>query len=325
MEVQVQFLTIKKDMKSLYIKIFILLGCFFYINMLYGQSYQQLREKAKQCIIYQNQGNWEAAAIINNELAMIPDDSLKESTRRFKGEALFRLGHFYLHAHYYIYDLMKAISFFKQASEYDMYRYLPELYLALIYNDGRYGVCDYDKSLYWLKKGCKKRAVLKYLLGEVYAFGFTHFLKNTGNAINTFELTSTTLVFPNIGKDMHKAYQLFYDFYKTSYYINSQDKISKYDIGVAFMDGTYLSKDYEKAYEFLINDVPSFEDLQEDLSFYKNPQTADALYRLSQMYRFGYGTTANEHRANQYLKYAALCGNKKAQSVFSSKNIEMDH
>ena len=103
----------------------------------------------------------------------------------------------------------------------------------------------------------------------------------------------------------------------------SEQKISEYDIAVAFMDGTYFPKDYEIAYEYFINNVPTFEDLQEDISIHKNPKTADALYRLSQMYRFGYGITANEHRANQYLKYAALCGNKKAQSVISSKNIDM--
>lgn len=325
MEVQVQFMMIKNDMKSLYVKIFILLGCLLYTDVLYGQNYQQLREKENQCISYQKAGNWEAAAKINYELAMIPDDSLEESTRCFKGMALFRLGHYYLHAHYYRYDLMKAISFFERASEYDMYRFLPELYLALIYNDGVYGVCDYEKSLYWLKKGCEKRAVLKYLLGEVYAFGFTHIVKNSGDAINTFVFTPTMLAFPNVEMDMRKAYQLFYDFYESNYYINSQTQISQYHIGVAFMDGTYFAQDYDKAYEYFINYVPTFDDLQENISSYKNPQTADALFRLSELYRFGHGTTAHEHRANQYLKYAALCGHKKAQKVISSKKIEMDN
>ena len=322
MEVQVQFMMIKKDMKSLYVKLFLLLGCILNTIVLYGQNYKQLKEKVKLVATYQNQGNWEAAANIINKLATIPDDSLKDSTRDFKGKALFCLGHFYLHAHYYNYDLKKAISYFERASEYDIYD-LPELYLTLIYNDGRYGVCDYNKSLYWLEKGCKRRPVLKYLLGEVYAFGFTHFLIHTGGAMNTFEFSSTILAFPNVEKDMRKTYQLCYEFYQTSYYIMSEKKISEYDIAVAFMDGTYFPKDYEIAYEYFINNVPTFEDLQEDISIHKNPKTADALYRLSQMYRFGYGTTANEHRANQYLKYAALCGNKKAQSVISSKNIDM--
>lgn len=323
MEVQVLFMMIKKDMKYRYIKVrLIFLGCFLNTSMSYAQSYQQLREKEKQSITYQNQGNWEAATKINNELAIIPDNNLNESTFRFKGEALFQLGHFYLHAHFYDYDLTKAISYFERASEYDMYRYLPELYLALIYNDGKYGICDYQKSLYWLKKGSEKRPVIKYLLGEVYAFGFTHFLKNTGNAINTFEFTSSMLAFPNVEKDMRKAYQLFYEFYEMDYYIESETKISQYDIGVAFMDGTFFSQDYERAYEYLINYVPTFEDLREDILRYKNKQEADAFYRLSQMYRFGYGTTANEHRANQYLKLAALCGNKKAQSVISTKNVD---
>lgn len=325
MEAQVQFMMIKKDMKYRYIRaLFILYGCFLNMSMLCAQSYQQLREKEKQCIIYENQGNWEAAAKINNELAMIPDNALTSSTTRYKGQALFRLGHYYLHAHFYNYDLTKAISYFECSSKYDVYRYLPELYLTMIYNDGKYGVCDYKKSLYWLRKGSEKYSVLKYSLGEVYAFGFTHFLKNAGGAINTFEFTSTMLAFPNVEKDMNKAYQLFYDFYESGYYIESETKISKYDIGVAFMDGIYLTQDYEKAYEYLIDYIPALEDLQEDISTYKNNQTADAFYRLSQMYRFGYGITANEHRANQYLKIAALCGNVQAQSVISSKNVGLD-
>lgn len=324
MEVQVQFMMTKKDMKFLCIKLLFLLGCVLNTVVLYGQSYKQLKEKAKLVASYQNYGNWEAAVNIISELATIPDDSLKESTRHFKGKALFSLGHYYLHAHYYNYDLKKAIFYFERASEYEIYD-LPELYLTLIYNDGRYGVCDYNKSLYWLEKGCEKRPVLKYLLGEVYSFGLTHFLVHTGDAMNTFKFTSTILAFPNVKKDMRKAYQLCHEFYQTSYYIMSQQKISEYDIAVAFMDGTYFSKDFEIAYEYLINFVPTFEDLQEDISLYKDSQTADALYRLSQMYRFGYGTTVSEHRANQYLKYAALCGNKKAQSVISSKNVEMDY
>lgn len=322
MEVQVQFMMIKTDMKFLYVKLFLILGCILNTVVLYGQNYKQLQEKVKLVSSYQNQGNWKAAANIISELATIPDDSLKESTRHFKGKALFGLGHYYLHAHYYNYDLMKAISYFERASEYEIYD-LPELYLSVIYNDGKYGVCDYNKSLYWLRKGCEKRSVLKYLLGEVYAFGLTHFLVHTGEAMNTFKFTSTMLAFPNVEKDMRKAYQLCHEFYQTSYYIMSQKKISEYDIAVAFMDGTYFSKDYEIAYEYLTTYVPTFDDLQENISLYKDSQTADALYRLSQMYRFGYGTTANEHRANQYLKYAALCGNPKAQSVISSKTEDI--
>ena len=92
-----QFMMIKKDMKSLYVKLFLLLGCILNTIVLYGQNYKQLKEKVKLVATYQNQGNWEAAANIINELATIPDDSLKDSTRDFKGKALFCLGHFYLH------------------------------------------------------------------------------------------------------------------------------------------------------------------------------------------------------------------------------------
>lgn len=325
MEVQVQFMMTRKDMNYYYIKVWLILfACFLNTSMLYAQSYQQLREKEKQSINYQFQGDWEAAAKIYNELAMIPDNVLTSSTIHYKGQALFQLGHFYLHAHFYNYDLTKAISYFECASKYDVHRYLPELYLTLIYNNGEYGVCNYEKSLYWLKKGSEKRSVLKYLLGEVYAFGYTHFLKNTGGAINTFKFTSTMLAFPNVDKDIRKAYQYFYDFYESGYYIESETKISEYDIGVALMEGTYLPQDYEKAYEYFINNVPTSENLRKDISIYKNPKTADAFYRLSQMYRFGYGVTANVHRANQYLKYAAHCGNPQAQSVVSSKNLDSE-
>lgn len=318
MEVQVLFMMIKSDMSFLCKRITILLCISVGVCAVYAQSYNQLIEKEKQCLFYESQGNWKEAANINIELVAIPDSLLSSHERRFKGDALYRLGHYYLHGHYYEYDIEKCISFFERASKCGTYRYQPELYLALIYNHGEYGVCDYDKSLAWLVKGSERCSALKYLLGEVYKFGVTHFLVRL-NSINTFKFNTSILAFSNIEKDTCKAYQLFYEYFEGGYYIYSPTKINEYDIGVAFMDGTYFYKDYDKAFEYLSRSVPSWKDLKENVLDYKDEKTADALYRLSQMYRFGNGTMANEHRANQYLKYAALCGHQKAQSVISTK------
>ena len=52
MEVQVQFMMIKKDMKSLYVKLFLLLGCILNTIVLYGQNYKQLKEKVKLVATY---------------------------------------------------------------------------------------------------------------------------------------------------------------------------------------------------------------------------------------------------------------------------------
>lgn len=110
---------------------------------------------------------------------------------------------------------------------------------------------------------------------------------------------------------------------KGGQYINDA-KISKYDVGKALKEGIVLAQDYEKAFEFLFYFVPSFHEIENDMSTYKTPEVADAFFLLSQLCRFGNGTTANELRANQYLKYAALCGSEAAQKAISSSHIDVD-
>lgn len=85
-----------------------------------------------------------------------------------------------------------------------------------------------------------------------------------------------------------------------------------------------VAQDYEKAFEFLFDFVPSFHEFENDVSVSKTPEVADAYFLLSRLCRFGNGTTANELRANQYLKYVALCGSEAAQKAISSSHIDVD-
>lgn len=180
----------------------------------FSQVYQQFREKEDACIEFQRQQKWAEAAEVCNEIIALPINSKDSLDRRFKykGDALFRLGHYYYHAHYFKYDIQKAIWYFEEASKYGTYVYMPELYLMLIYNVGKYGVCDYEKSLYWLQKGAKKHPIMNYLLGEVYEFGFTNFVVRDKSA-NVFKYDDQILAFPNVEKQTRKAYKCFLEFF----------------------------------------------------------------------------------------------------------------
>ena len=85
-----------------------------------------------------------------------------------------------------------------------------------------------------------------------------------------------------------------------------------------------VAQDYEKAFEILFDFVPSFHEFENDVAVCKTPEVAEAYFLLSRLCRFGNATTANELRANQYLKYAALCGSEAAQKAISSSHIDVD-
>lgn len=180
----------------------------------FSQVYQQFREKEDACIEFQRQKKWAEAAEVCNEIIALPINSKDSLDRRFKykGDALFRLGHYYYHAHYFKYDIQKAIWYFEEASKYGTYFHMPELYLVLIYNVGKYGVCDYEKSLYWLQKGAEKYSIMNYLLGEVYEFGFTNFVVRD-KSVNVFKYDDQILAFPNVEKQTRKAYKCFLEFF----------------------------------------------------------------------------------------------------------------
>lgn len=321
-----QYMMIKKGMRSLCDRALLAFSFAFCIQLeAFSQVYQQFREKEDACIEFQRQKKWAEAAEVCNEIIALPINSKDSLDRRFKykGDALFRLGHYYYHAHYFKYDKQKAIWYFEEASKYGTYFHMPELYLVLIYNVGKYGVCDYEKSLYWLQKGAEKHSIMNYLLGEVYEFGFTNFVVRD-KSVNVFKYDDQILAFPNVEKQTRKAYKCFLEFFdKGGQYINDA-KISKYDVGKALKEGIVVEQDYEKAFELLFDFVPSFHEFENDASVSKTPEVADAYFLLSQLCRFGNGTTANELRANQYLKYAALCGSEAAQKAISSSHIDID-
>lgn len=210
-----QFMMIKKGMRSLCDRVLLAFFFAFCVQLkAFSQVYQQFREKEDACIEFQRQQKWAEAAEVCNEMIALPINSKDSLDRRFKykGDALFRLGHYYYHAHYFKYDIQKAIWYFEEASKYGTYVYMPELYLMLIYNVGKYGVCDYEKLLYWLQKGAKKHPIMNYLLGEVYEFGFTNFVVRDKSA-NVFKYDDQILAFPNVEKQTRKAYKCFLEFF----------------------------------------------------------------------------------------------------------------
>lgn len=329
MEVQVQFMTIRNIMKSLKIS-FLILNLSLAIVPLYAQDWKAFNEKDGAVIAAERKGDYETAINLCNEIINMSINAPKENDSRItiKGKAYFRLGHYYLHAHYYPFDIKKSIYNFEKAAEFKKDHAQAELYLAMIYNTDHYGVKDLEKSFAWIERGSERCAILKYLLAEIYDYGQTNFLMNNTvrthsygqryASSNTKLRTKTLLRFPNITKDKKKAYQLYLEYFEYGFCYIEPLKVDKYDVAVALMDGTYLENDYTKAFELLRFYVPNTYQLEDGTPKKQDVKIADGLWRMSLLYRYGLGTIDNDIKANQYLKYAAEYGSEKAQKLLKT-------
>ena len=307
--------------------LFLYLSCF----SLYAQDWKYFEEKDKSAIAAERKGDYATAISLCNEIINIRINDPKDNDIRIsiKGRAYFRLGHYYLHAHYFPYDVNKSIANFEKAVEYQKEHAWAEMYLSMIYNTERYGVKDLEKSFAWINRGAERCAIMTYLLAEIYDYGQTNFLMNdtvrthsNGQRYaysNTKLRTKTLLRFPNITKDKKKAYQLYINYFEhNSCYIEPL-MVDRYDVAVALMDGTYIEeKDYTKAFEFLRYYLPSTSQLESGSVKQDDWKIADGLWRMSILYRYGLGTIDNEIKADQYLKYAAKYGSEKAKKLLET-------
>lgn len=331
MEVQVQFMTTRNIMKLPKISsliIYLVLSCV----PLSAQDWKLFDEKDKAAIAAERIGDYATAISLCNQIINMSINEPKDNDSRIKikGNAYFRLGHYYLHAHHFDYDIYKAIDYFEKAAEYKKEHARAELYLSMIYNTENYGVKDLEKSFTWIKRGAERCAIMTYLLAEIYDHGQTNFLMNdtvrthsNGQmyaSSNTKLRTKTLLRFPNIIRDKKKAYLLYLDYFEhNSCYIEPL-RVDEYDVAVALMDGTYLEKDYTKAFEYLRYFVPNTYQLESETIKKHDEKIADGLWRMSILYRYGLGTIDNEIKAKQYLKYAAEYGSEKAKQALNINN-----
>ncbi len=84
----------------------------------------------------------------------------------------------------------------------------------------------------------------------------------------------------------------------------SGDPIAMNQLGLAYYQGDEIAQDYEKAFE-------CFNRAANDL-FYPS---SDAMYMLSNCYRFGRGTTQDLEKAEYWLKMAQETGNDEANNI----------
>ena len=323
MEVQVPFMMTKKDMKLLGIKIALFVFIFVPTKLL-AQDWKLFEDKEKAVRSAESQGDYATAYTLCNEIISLPlnVESDRDSRLVAVANAYFCIGHYYLHAHYVSFDISKAIYNFEKSAEFKVPHSKAEMYLSMIYNSDKYKVKDLEKSFNWIKTGAERCAILKYILAEIYEKGYTNFLMNDtvhtdqyGQRIvasNVKLRTNTVLSFPNIKTDKEKAYLLYAEYFEYNTCYIEPLIFDKYDMGVAYMDGIFLKKNHEKAFGFLRRLVPSFEELESESFIQDQERIADALWRLSILYRFGLGTRESDIQADRYMKYAAKFGNFKA-------------
>lgn len=282
-----------------------------------AQTWEDFNDKEKAAQMADSKRDYATAAKLCCDIINMNNNTTGLSIVAY---AFFTLGHYYLHGHYYSIDVNQAIQYFEKASELKYLHGQAELYLATIYNSDYYKVKDLDKSFQWIEKGAERCSTIEYLLAEIYELGYTNFLTNDSTGVfNVKHRSKTVLNFPNIKKDLKKAYEHYYNYFERNSCFVRPLRFDEYDLAVALMDSIYLEVDYTKAYEYLRRFAPSLSDLETQT--YNDSKTADALWRLSILYRFGLGTTDNEERANTFLKYAASCGSKKAQDALKELGL----
>lgn len=302
----------------------------FSVLVLKAEDGNKFNEKIKAVESAERNNDWATAAILCEEITKMTIDSsadAKDQRYNIMCDAYWKLGHYYLHGHYYQFDIHKAIYNFEKSSEYRGMHYhsgkygKAELYLTMIYNDKKYGVQNFQKSLEWLKKGAAKCPIMSYMLGEVYEYGYTYFLKDyisiderTGhkmNSVNTKQECEPKLEFPNVQQNLKLAYQYYYDYFdRNSCYIkNASEEVCRYKVAVALMEGDLLAQNFNDAFEYFRTYLN-----RTDLGYIaeNNDILADIYWRLSVMYRFGYGTIENDLKAEDYLTKAAELGHQKA-------------
>ena len=329
MEVQVPFMMTRNVMRFLNNRLVLSIAVLCIGMRISAQDWRVFNEKDKAANEAERKHDYATAIKLCEDIIAMTIDATSEDDSRFniKGHAYFRLGIYYLYARHFSYNLNKAIYNFEKAAECRYSHARAEMYLAMIYNIDAYGVKDLNKSILWIKKGSERCATLEYMLAEIYEKGSTYFLindtgyiDNNGRRLGSSNVkirSKTLLTFPDITLNKKKAYEHYYNYIeRNSCYVKPD--FSRYEIGVALMDGTYLDKDYSKAFEFFRYSAPSISELSENIESYQNSKTADTLWRLSVLYRFGLGTTDNEEKANIYLKYAALCGSPSAKKVIDA-------
>ncbi len=335
MAVLVQFLIIKKDMKSLVIKLVIpiILSVFAFQVLAESHSYYKIANEARR------KGDWETSA--KNYMLYLQEKETDSDKKYNMDEAFYEIGHFYAHGHYFHQNIDSAIFYLEKAVQYDKSQ--AARFLSDIYYFSKYKHEDKQKSFSWLETSAEMGNIKSlYELAELYCNGYTYQLKDTtivvekakdahsallspvkgGYSYTTYVPTKNLIKYDFIEIDLKKAYEYF-EYSLNGYTETLNPKIGRYELAIAYMDGTYFEQNYQQAVEYFKMFVPSISELNEmspeiDLG----EKILDALWRLQLCYRFGRGVTCNEIRANEYARMAAKFGHKKAIELVQFLDLE---
>lgn len=321
----------KKDMKLPIIRFFII--CVYIFSPIeiisqIGNQNDTINSFYKKANSAHQKGDYED---MFNNLCLFVKYNTDTADYRLK-KAYYDLGHLYAHGHFVKQNVDSAIVCFIKSSNYghsESSRFLFDIYYFSNYNK-----TNINEALKWLKISADQGNFKSiYELGELYEMGETYQLKDTTVAAeytsdgeirsvkNIVIKTKHRLSFPFLKKDERTAY----DYYEKAVNYSSEiigRKVGNYEIAVLYMDGIIFEKDFYKALDHLRECIPtSINEIIKNIDKYSNEKDADALWRLSLLYRFGLGTIDNEKKANDYLKLAAKCGNQKA--INALKFIEL--
>lgn len=147
----------------------------------------------------------------------------------------------------------------------------------------------------------------EYMLGKIYDTQIAFYTHSDATSRSKRELK-----FNFVPKDIKKAIE---------YYEQTDRAYSR--LAIIFMDGIGVEKDYKKAFNYLWEDIEAYQYLyKEDDETVIDIERADEYWRLSQCYRFGYGVTDNELKADTYAIKAAKLGDERAKKYVKLTGLE---
>lgn len=270
------------------------------------------------------------------------DETKKDSFSRISGislyigESYYQIGHFYLCGHYVKANIDTAINNLEIACLNYKYSRAARL-LSHIYLFKQYNHVNLELSFHYLEMAANLGNINSNIeLGQIYLSGSSKCMKDTtiytyhyridnkGDTIKSrcfrkgMTPTSTILKYPMVKTDSIKGYRYYERGKDINWSLYGADySLTELDFARAYMDGTYCSQDFERAWEYLkeldpISIQNSLEKYGEQYDYEKDTDAGEILWRMQTCYRFGLGTKVNIKKADIYLKKSAELGYQKA-------------
>lgn len=263
----------------------------------------------------------------------------------------FAVGHFFAHGHGVTANVDSAIFYLEKAAilerKADRYSYNAHHLLSKIYYSPKYGKIDLNKSFKYLTDAADLGDVKSCLeLGELFLNGHSYSIQDTTlititqrvandgriykSRCHSFgvKCTDEVIRYPFVEIDSIKGYTYYVNGMEVNKrLINKPYLLSDLQIATSYINGKYLPKDFDSAWEYLWGYLDENEDLSDlnlneiknrfQQSEVQNTEYGEAYWLISMLYRFGLGVRSDARKADYYMHKAASEGYPKAIEFFN--------